>query len=164
MRNLVLCLAIAAMGLSACNSRYNPVNWFGSSEEVPEGEAAATNPLIPPKSGFVSRPEDIYPGIPVARVTELKVERVADGAIIRATGVAHVQGAFGVKLMPQNEGKPVKGVMTYDLMAIHPADAPRGGADQTRQVVVAHALTDQQLAGVRTIRVVGMENARQARR
>lgn len=163
MRIVVLCLAISVMGVSACNSRYNPVNWFGGSEEV-EVEGQNTNPLIPAKSGFSSRPEEQYPGIPVAKVTELKVERIADGAIIRASGVAYVQGAFAVKLMPQNEGKPVKGVLTYDLMAIHPAGGYGGGAENTRLVTVAHSLTDQQLEGVRTIKVVAIENARQARR
>ncbi|SHK23519.1 hypothetical protein SAMN05444000_12313 [Shimia gijangensis] len=164
MRVFVLCLAIAVMGVSACNSRYNPVNWFDGSEEVDVEGGATANPLIPAKSGFVSKPDEVYPGITVAKITELKVERVADGALIRAAGVAYVQGAFSVKLMPQNDGKPVKGVLTYDLMAIHPASGFRGGADNTRLVTVAHSLTDQQLAGVRTIKVVAIENARQARR
>lgn len=164
MRIVVICLAIAVTGLSACNSRYNPVNWFGGSQEVPADGAANTNPLIPQKSDFSSRPEESYPGIPVAKITELKVERVADGALIRATGIAHVQGAFGVKLRPKDDGKPVNGVLTYELLAVQPSTGVRGGSEKTREVTVAHALTDQQLAGVRTIRVEAYENARQARR
>lgn len=162
MRIIVLCLAIAVMGVSACNSRYNPVNWFGGSEELPE-EGSSTNPLIPKKSGM-SRPEESYPGIPVASISELKVERVAGGALIRATGVAYVQGAFNVQLQPQNKGEPVNGVLTFDLMAIHPGNGYAGGPDKTREVIVAHSLTDQQLEGVRTIKVVANTNARQARR
>ena len=164
MRKIVVCLAVAAMVLSACNTRLNPRNWFGSSEEVSTEAAASKNPLIPDDSSFVSRPEEIYPGAPVRTVTELKVERVADGAIIRASGVAYVQGAFNVKLMPLNNGEPVSGVLTYELLAIQPSAGPRGGPDQSRLVTVAHSLTDQQLAGVRTIKVVAKENARQARR
>ena len=162
MRIFVLCLAIAVMGVSACNSRYNPVNWFGGSEDLPD-EGSSTNPLIPKKSGM-SRPEESYPGIPVATISELKVERVANGALIRATGVAYVQGAFSVQLQPQNKGKPVDGVLTFDLMAIHPSNGYAGGPDRTREVIVAHSLTDQQLEGVRTIKVVANNNARQARR
>lgn len=164
MRKIVVCLAVAAMVLSACNTRLNPRNWFGSSEEVSAEAAATKNPLIPEESALSSRPEEVYPGAPVRTVTELKVERVANGAIIRATGVAYVQGAFNVKLQPLNNGEPVSGVLTYELLAVQPAAGPRGGSDQTRTVTVAHSLTNQQLEGVRTIKVVANENARQSRR
>lgn len=166
MRKIVACLAIAVLSLSGCSTKLNPGNWFGNSEEVAvaENPTATPNPLIPEENGILKRPEDVYPGIPVQKVTELKVERLADGAIIRASGVAYVQGAFSVKLMPMNEGEPVKGVLSYELMAVHPGAAPRGGSERTRLVTVAHSLTDQQLEGVRTIKVVAKENARQARR
>ena len=164
MRNVVICLMVSAMVLSACNTRLNPRNWFGNSEEVPVEAAGEVNPLIPTESRIWQRPEEVYAGVPVRTVTELKVERIADGAIIRATGVAYVQGAFAVKLSPLNNGEPENGVLTYELLAVHPSWGSRGGTEQTRTVTVAHSLTDQQLAGVRTIKVVAAENARQSRR
>lgn len=164
MRNYVMCLVVGAMVLSACSTRLNPRNWFGSSEEVAVDPTGEVNPLLPEENGLLKRPEAVYAGIPVRTVTELKVERVRDGAIIRATGVAYVQDAFAVKLSPMNEGKPQSGVLTYELLAIHPSWGARGGPEQTRTVTVAHSLTNQQLEGVRTIKVVAAENARQARR
>ncbi len=165
MRNLVICLAVGAILLSACSTRLNPRNWFGGSEEVAvEATAGEANPLIPEQNQLMRRPEATYAGVPVRSVTELKVERIADGAIIRASGVAYVQGAFAVKLSPLNEGVPQNGVLTYELLAVHPSWGSRGGSDQTRTVTVAHSLTEQQLSGVRTIKVVAAENARQSRR
>lgn len=165
MRKTVICLAIAAIGLSACSSRLNPMNWFGGSEEVAvETTTADVNPLIPKRAGLLSRPEEVYAGIPVQKITEMKVERTANGAIIRAAGIAYVQGAFAVALIPQNDGKPVSGVLSFELQAVHPKAGSRGGAEQTRQVTAAIALTNQELQGVRTIKVIGGENARQSRR
>lgn len=164
MRNLVMCLLVGAMVLSACSTRLNPRNWFGSSEEVAIDPTGEVNPLLPTQNQLMKRPEEVYAGVPVRTVTELKVERLRDGALIRASGVAYVQDAFAVKLSPLNEGVPQNGVLTYELLAVHPAWGSRGGSDQTRTVTVAHSLTDQQLEGVRTIKVVAAENARQARR
>lgn len=162
MRNTVTILLVSTLALSACQSRYNPVNWFGNGEEVIENPEGA-NPLIPEKSAF-TRPEDIYPGVPVAKITELKIERIADGALIRAKGVADRQGVYALKLSPMNNGIPVNGVLTYELLGVHPKYPLGVGSEQSRQVIVAHSLTDQQLAGVRTIKVVAHQNTMQARR
>ncbi|WP_299356101.1 hypothetical protein [uncultured Shimia sp.] len=164
MRKIAFSLAIAAIVLSACSTRLNPRNWFGNSQEVATGSTTERNPLIPEENALATRPEEVYPGVPVQKVTELVVERLDDGALIRASGVAYVQGAFSVKLQPLNEGKPENGVLTYELLAVHPSWGTRGGTDQARTVTVAHNLTDQQLEGVRTIKVVAADNARQARR
>jgi len=164
MRFLTVSLLIAFFGLSACSSNWNPVNWFGSSKEVAVESSTAANPLIPVKTGMFSRPDEEYPGIPVAKVTELKVERVANGALIRATGVAYVQGAFNVRLVPQNDGIPVSGVLTFEMQAVHPRRSTSAGSEKTREVIVAYRMTDQQLQGVRSIKVAATENARQSRR
>ncbi|MBR9841867.1 MAG: hypothetical protein GYB25_01800 [Rhodobacteraceae bacterium] len=168
MRNSVtILLLVAALGLSACSSRLNPLNWFGGSEEVAltEEEKAKLNPLLPQEGPGIlgKRPGSSYLGTPVARVDELRVERVPGGAIIRATGLATVQGAYAIKLDPRNEGKPIKGVLSYDLKAVqNPRYAV--GAESARRLLVAHKLTDQQLEGVRVVKVYSKSNARQARR
>ncbi|WP_372885680.1 hypothetical protein [Shimia sp.] len=164
MRHTPLLFLIAVLGLSACNSGWNPMNWFGRSTEVAVAAEDEVNPLIPVSNNILARPEAQYAGTPVAIITELKVERVANGALIRAAGVADMQGAFDVRLVPRNDGKPVSGVLTFDLKALQPRHVPRGGSEKSRQIVVAHRMTDQQLQGVRTIRVAARDNARQSRR
>ena len=99
----------------------------------------------------------------LASVDELRVERTPGGAIIRVEGLSTVQGAYAVKLDPRNDGEAVKGVLSFDLKAIQNPIYPVG-PDATRKVVVALKLTDQQLQGVRTIKVYSLGNARQSRR
>ncbi|MEQ9693205.1 hypothetical protein [Shimia sp. SDUM112013] len=164
MRKTILLLLVSATALSACQSRYNPFNWFGNGEEVVvDPNAEPPNPLLPERSAL-ARPEEAYPGVPVTRIDELKIERVADGAIIRATGTADRHGVFDLKLRPLNDGEPVDGVLTYEFLGVHPKYPPGVGSEASRRVIVAHALTDQQLQGVRTIRVQAFQNAMQARR
>lgn len=166
-KSVTILILVAALGLSACSSRLNPMNWFGGSEEVDltAEDKAKVNPLIP-KDGpnlLGKRSGETYIGDPVARIDELRVERIPGGAIIRVEGLATVQGAYAAKLDPRNDGDVVKGVLSYDLKAVQ-NPRYRVGPEATRQLVVALKLTDQQLQGVRTIKVYSRENARQARR
>jgi hypothetical protein len=165
---LLLSTVLVACG-SIRESRINPFNWFGQSRSeaiVPVEEN--TNPLIPRRGGLFSRGrarEAVYQGTPFEQVTDLKIERVPGGAIIRATGLAARQGIYDVQLTPENEDEePVNGVLTYRLEGIRPERATPVGAAPTREVTAARALTDQQLRGVRTIRVEGQLNAQVARR
>ncbi len=131
MRNSVIILfLVAALGVSACSSRFNPINWFGGSEEVEltEAEKAKVNPLLPTEGPNLlgKRPEEAYIGTPVARLDELRVERTPGGAIIRVEGLATVQGAYAVRLDPRNDGNVVKGVLSYDLKAVQNRAIPLG--------------------------------------
>lgn len=152
------------------DSRLNPFNWFGRSQEVPvqqvEGEV---NPLIPRRSGLFGNARQQFQNqdltTPIATVSDLTVERVPGGAIVRATGLDELQGAFNVVLVPETEEEvPVDGVLSYTLERQRPAGPRPVGPPQTREVVVARKLTDQQLRGVRTIRVQSAQNARAVRR
>ncbi|MCP9483009.1 hypothetical protein NNA36_13655 [Shimia sp. CNT1-13L.2] len=166
-KKLLFAILIATTGLSACSTRLNPFNWFGRSEEVvvPAGEAREINPLIPTReTSLFRRPEAEYAGTPVLQIKEMAVERVPGGAIIRAEGVAKVQGAHDVVLKARNGGIPEKGVLTFDFLAVQHPRAPQGGPEATRLLTGAIQMTDQQLEGVRTIQVVGESNARQTRR
>lgn len=158
---LVAPLLVSVLVLSGCgNSRLNPFNWFGRSTS--EAVEQSTNPLIPTRSGF-RRPEATYQGRIVDQITGLVIERAPGGALIRVTGLAATQGSYDVLIEPENEDElPVKGVLTYTLKARLPA-RPQGPAT-TREIVAAHFLTNQQLEGVRSIRVLGARNARSVRR
>lgn len=170
MRKTLPLLLAAALVLSACaavrDSRINPFNWFGQSRSEPIEAAENTNPLIPRRSGlFGNNREEVYLGRPFEQVTALTIERVPGGAIVRATGLAARQGIYAVQLTPENdEEEPVDGVLTYRLEGVRPNRATPVGTQPTREVVAARRLSDQQLRGVRSIRVEGQLNAQVARR
>lgn len=174
MRISLSVLLVASLTVGACgyvrNSALNPTNWFGNStaETIETADAGPVNPLIPQRSGlFAGRnaDADAYFGKPFEEIVELKVERVAGGAIIRATGRADRQGIYSVRLTPTTEDEtPVKGVLTYRLEGVEPKRGTAVGGPATREVTAARKITDQALRGVRTIRVEGVRNARVARR
>jgi hypothetical protein len=177
MRILTTTVLISAIALGGCgrirDSAVNPANWFGNSRSTPtqttESEAAP-NPLLPQKQskGLFKSKRDrdaIYLGQPIDQVTKLVIERVPGGAVIRATGVAAAQGVYSVQLTPEtDDDTPVNGVLTYRLEGVRPARTQSVGSTHTRTVVAARALTDQQLQGVRSIRVQGARNAQTSRR
>ena len=171
MRKTIPLLLVATLVLSACatirDSRVNPFNWFGQSRSERIAQPENTNPLIPRGGGLFSRrvKEDVYYGRPFEQVTDLTVERVPGGAIVRATGLAARQGYYEVQLTPANAlEEPVDGVLTYRLEAVRPTKPTPVGTPPTREVIAARRVTDQQLRGVRQIRVEGQLNAQVARR
>ncbi len=162
-------LLASTLVLTSCgtvrDSRLNPFNWFGRAERVDVAVAEKEiNPLIPQKrESIFERKEAEYAGTPVSVVNELHIERVSDGALIRVKATASAQGAFDVVLQPANEEElPVDGVLTYNILALQPGGAQ--GTVRSREINVARFRTNQELAGVRTIRVVATENALQSRR
>lgn len=144
----------------------NPMNWFGGDapdESVLE-PIESTNPLIPQRTGIFqsSNTPEPYLGAPVDTVTDLTLERVPGGVIIRATGVSASLGPFNARLTPATEDEvPVDGVLTYRLEA-QLSQATAG--PRPRQVTVARLLTDQELEGTRTVRVEAVQNALERRR
>ncbi len=174
MRKIFTTVLIASFLLTGCgsvrDSRLNPFNWFGKAQPVAmEQDAAAANPLIPSRGGLFGNSRQRYLErdltSPIASITNLTVERVPGGAIIRATGVDQMQGAFNAGLVPENDEElPVDGVLTYTFERQRPEGARPVGPVQTREVIVARKLTDQQLRGVRSIRVAAAQNALAVRR
>jgi hypothetical protein len=174
MRISLSVLLVASLSLGACgfvrDSAINPVNWFGrsTSEAVAPTDDKPVNPLIPQKSGlFANRAgkDATYAGTPFDEITDLTVERIPGGAIIRVRGLAARQGVYSVRLTPDNtEELPVDGVLTYRLEGVEPDRATPIGTPPTREVTAARKVTNQDLVGVRTIRVEGLRNAQVARR
>jgi len=167
MRKPLLTLTLAALVLSSCgNSRLNPMNWFGRGQPAAVVQNGTANPLIPTRrNGSALKKQADYQGSWIASVESVKVERIPGGAVIRATGTGNVQGSFDVRLTPRNDEKPVNGVLTYDFRALMPAPKTRVvGSAASRRITAAVYLTDNQLAGVRTIRVQTAGNAFESRR
>lgn len=176
MRKSVIILAAAALLLSSCggwrDSRANPRNWFGSSSPAPVASVDASgepvNTLVPQRSGgnrLFSRPDAVDLSVPVQAVSELIVEQTPAGAIIRATGLAQRQGAYGAVLRPEPASDAAdSGVLSYSFRVTYPEDATIVGNERTRTIHAARTLTRKDLEGVSTIRVKGETNMRESRR
>ena len=166
-------LLVAGLILSGCggwsNSRVNPRNWFGSSRPVPVEAAvpAETNPLMPARGGrgLFSRPAPVDSSLPIAKVTELRIDPTPSGAIVSAVGVASRQGPYATELRPvTTEEEAADGVMSFSFRVVYPQEATVVGSELSRTVHDAYTLSSQRLRGVRVIRVAGRENALESRR
>lgn len=177
MRILTTSVLISVLAVSACgtirDSAVNPANWFGKgrTSQAPIEQTASTNPLIPggkQKTGIFAKKrarDAIYLGQPIDQVTNLVIERVPGGAVVRATGLTAVQGVYAIQLTQvTKDNTPVDGVLTYRFEGIRPATPQGTGSKHTRTVVAARALTNQELQGVRTIRVQAARNVQTSRR
>lgn len=148
-------LAALAIGLtlSGCGtvreSRLNPFNWFGGSEEA--------------------APQPTLPGAPVDRrllvdsVVGMAVERMPGGVIVRATGLPATQGFWDAELV----ARPVEGgEIVYDFRVFPPVTTQAVSTPQSREIEVATFLSDFRLdsEGIRQITVQGATNARTSRR
>ncbi len=166
MRNLTSALLVSALVLSGCarvsESRFNPLNWFGRASVEPVQDANV-NPLIPTSTGGIfanrraARAAVVAPL--AAQVSDLTVERVPGGALIRATALSDTVGAFAVSLEPVNDGMPVDGVLTYELRALTASAGRVPMPERARSHVAAVHVTDGDLEGVRLIRVQATRNA-----
>lgn len=153
MRKPLLAALIAATALAGCagvrESRFNPFNWFGNSQSEP-----APAP--------VEIPEETDPRPLVQQVQSITVEPTPGGAVVRAVGLPATQGFFEAELTPATTADP--GTLTYLFRAIPPQQTNRVGTTASREIVVAVFVSDQQLEGINTIRVVGQSNSQVSRR
>lgn len=162
-RSFLLCGALALAGCGGlADSKVNPMNWFGKSTSRTVNAEGPTNPLIPRRR--LSRRTPVYAGVPIDQIAELRIERRPGGAIVHVVGIGDVIGYYDAKLEAENDGEPVKGVLTYTFKAVRPARPVGVGSAAARRVNIATFLTDQELAAVRTITVRGARNERSTRR
>jgi hypothetical protein len=161
LRRLPLILGMALI-LAGCarlaESRLNPFNWFGPSTSIavmsPDGEL---RPLVPEGQQRVTLDSR---GL-IAEVTDLVIDRSADGAIVRATGLAATPGHYNAQLVRTGLDA---GVLTLEFRVAAPDQRPAAGAVATRTITVATRISNAELASVRTVRVVGQGNIRTASR
>jgi hypothetical protein len=140
----------ATLALGACstvsNSRLNPFNWFGGSQEVAVVLAPDT-------------PAD--PRLLVQQVTDMTLERMPGGIIIRATGLPPTQGFWDAELV----ARPVTdGTLIYDFRVFPPIGGTAVSTARSREVTVATHMNDIKLEGINQITVQGETNARTSRR
>ena len=168
-KSLALILA-GTLILAGCggwsDSRINPGNWFGKSRSAPVAVAGAeaTNPLLPEegRKSIFARAEKEDLSVPVATISELRVEPTPNGAIIYATGIASRQGAheLELRLVPDT----AEDTLEYTFHVLYPVDPTPAGNEHSRTLRAAVTISEQNLRGIRTIRVSGAENARETRR
>lgn len=148
MLRVILALALMT-SLAACGSRLNPFNWFGGDREqrIRVVDAEETGPADP-------RPL-------VAEVVDLAVDPTPQGAIIRAMGRPPVQGYWEADLVEvEREG----GNLVYEFRVVPPLGPTPAGTVQSREVLTGTQLSNFDLAGIRTITVIGAENRRSVSR
>jgi len=168
----------AASVLTGCGgfreSRVNPRNWFGGSRATRKSRPATdgnTNPLIPKKGeeegGIFSgrrRRDAPYEGTPVAAIIDFELKPVSGGALVSAEGLTLRQGAYSVRLIPDDpKGEPINGVLGFDLRAIQPENTPQG-PERARQVLAGVFIPNKALNAASEIRVRGAQNERVIRR
>ncbi|MEM8803240.1 MAG: hypothetical protein AAGF55_11965 [Pseudomonadota bacterium] len=145
---------VTATVLSGCatvsESRLNPFNWFGSSES---SEAPAAAPV-----DVNADPRPL-----VEQVTGLTIEVTPSGAIIRATGLPPTQGWHIAELVAVND-RPVDGVLQYRFHAVAPLDPTPVSTVESRELRVADAISEAELAATRVIQVIGARNIQTVRR
>ena len=171
MKKHVTVLLVASLLLAGCggwrDSRINPGNWFGKSRsERVEAPAEAVNPLLPKgRKGILSRPDPVDATVPIAEVTELRVEPTTTGAIIYVEGLAARQGPYEVELRPvTTPEEAAEGVFSLSFRVVYPQRATRMGTPFSRTVRAAHSMTKQEIRDIRTIRVVARDNVRTTKR
>lgn len=144
----IVIATLLAMGLVACG-RGDPLAIFGNSRDTgtravtPQGRIVDTRPLI-------------------ARIDTLTVMQTPTGAVIRATGLAPVQGHWNGALIA--EPAPAPGVLSYSFRALPPDRATRVSTPRSREVTVAVQVPNRDLQGIREIRVAAAGNARSVSR
>ena len=152
---------VAALSLTGCArlaaSPINPLNWFGPRPAVvaasPQG---GIRPLLPAGRAAAIDPRNL-----IGAVTALTLEATADGAILRATGLAPTQGWYNAELVQTGLAD---GVLSFDFRAAAPAGQQPVGDQATRTITVATMLSPAELSGVSAIRVLGATDAQTLRR
>ena len=139
--------ALASCG-SFRTSRLNPRNWFGGSrargvslDAQARAEAADGRPVVD-------------------QITDLTIEPVQSGAILRATGLPPQQGHYDGELVEVTPPDGDPGTLIYVFRLAGPWGPSRVSTPQSREVVVAEYLTHRKLAGVRRIVVEAERNSR----
>lgn len=148
--SFALCGLLAGCG-NFGSSNLNPFNWFGGgSPEVVLAEPGA----LPPD-----------PRPLIDQVTNVVTEDAPGGIIVRATGLPPTLGYWSAALVPAGrEAAPDEnGELVLDFRVLPPPTSQPAGTPAARQIVTGYFLSDQSLAGARTVTVRAERNARSAR-
>jgi hypothetical protein len=146
-----MCGALAGCSQGWKENRINPSNWF-SANDRPES-------LVPIEEDLVI---DNRPLVP--QVTALSLDETPSGVIVRATGVTPTAGYWqGGLVLEQRDGKPDNGQLSFVFRAAPPLQPTEVSNQRAREITAARFISNQQLQGVETIRIVGERNSLSSR-
>lgn len=154
---LIAALAVLVL-VTGCarvsESRFNPFNWFGSSE--------AADTLIPDGAEWGDEADT---SVEIPDVTAMRVDRMPGGAIVTADGVTLTQGFWDAALVEVTDSVDVDdATIVLDFRVQRPFRRHPEGAVPTRTVSAGIFLSDGDLRGVSRIVVRGATTQRVARR
>lgn len=156
MRSPLFAAFAVVLTVSACatvrESRFNPFNWFGRSQETR---------MVAADDGRLADGRQL-----VAEVVELKVEPMPGGAIVRATGRNDTQGWWNGELVEQvsDDADSDPSIVTFQFVVAQPWDQTRVSTPRSRELTVGTFLTKRRLETIRAITVIGARNSRTSRR
>ncbi len=148
MTSRILITLLVVLGLTGCASRLNPMNWFGGDREqrvaVEEAEV------------------EVDPRGLVTEVVSFDVDPNPGGAILRAVGLPPRQGYWEADLV---ETSRENGEMVFEFRVYQPLDTnTRVSTQRSREILAGTVLSQHDLAGIRSITVIGQQNRRTVRR
>jgi hypothetical protein len=146
MLRLTLALTVV-LALAACSTRLNPLNWFGGDREE--------------RIAVVETEVEVDPRMLVSEVVSMSVDAVPQGAIIRATGLPPTQGHWAADLV---EVERTESALVFEFRLLPPPTQTRQGPPQSREIITGTQLSNFELAGIRTITVIGAQNRRSVTR
>jgi hypothetical protein len=151
MQKFVAAAVICALTLGACgrisDSRLNPFNWFGGSEEA----------VVSTTDTRAALRDDIL----IDQVLSVEVDTTLGGAIISTIGLAPRQGFWEATLLRVPTEDPTQ--LAFEFR-VKPGAPEPVGAQRSREILGGTFLTTQELGAARAITVVAAQNQRTTRR
>lgn len=148
MKFRILITLLLVLGLAGCASRLNPWNWFGGDREQ--------------RIEVVETVEEVDGRQLVAEIVSLDVVPNPGGAVISAMGLPPRQGYWEADLV---EIGRENGELVFEFRVYEPVDPNTPVSTQrSREILAGTALSRFDLAGIRSITVIGQQNRRTVRR
>lgn len=155
----IACGLVLALGACSGGSGSNPLGSFPS--------LGGLNPFADrstPAGGGVTRVVEDNTVL-IAQLQSVAPEAALRGVILKATGIAATEGYYNAQLVATNGGLPdERGIVTYEFRATPPETPGRAGPVQTRRLIAAAFIGDDDLAGIRGFRVRSASNVVDLRR
>lgn len=166
MRRQVIISGVVLSLLAGCGSisqsKFNPLNWFGPSQETEvteTGERVTVLRTLAPRNGYTNF-VDTRTLIPA--LADVQVVKSASGAIITATGLAPSLGYYDAQLVRVPSERSDQ--LTYEFRVRAPQTATTLGTDAQRRITAGVSLSFSEIAGIRSIIVRAANGSRVARR
>jgi hypothetical protein len=162
MKNLLCAFFVVGM-VSSCglgnSSVGSSANSASSASSAGSGSSAGIFGRRNRVEQQVSTTETVFGRKLVSVVREARLERTRDGGIVRAQAVMPRQGYYDAKLVSMNAFKPDEnGVLVLEFRAKEPQFNTYTSTERSRELDVGVFLSNQKLAKIKTIRVLGQQN------